>query len=331
MQAPAFWWEPKPVPVARLLQPASLIYDGAARLRNLITRSRRAPVPVVCVGNPTVGGAGKTPTAIAVAALLAQKGRRPVFLTRGYGGRVRGPALVEIGLHRSSDVGDEPLVLARHAPVVVSTDRVSGAKLAAEHGDVVVMDDGFQNPTIAKDYSLLVVDGHVGVGNGLCLPAGPLRMGLAAQLKAAHAVLVIGKDERDTAGRIPEGVLRLSGSIGGRPPEAITGRPLIAFSGIGRPSKFFSTLEEAGLTIAARVPFPDHHVFTEREADALLDHATREKAVLVSTEKDCARLSDTGDNALAALAAQTVPYPVTMEFDRASAMALAKGLAGVLS
>ncbi|MCB1475286.1 MAG: tetraacyldisaccharide 4'-kinase [Rhodobiaceae bacterium] len=326
MQAPAFWWKPKPVLVARLLQPASLLYAGAARLRTILTRQRSAPIPIICIGNPTVGGAGKTPTAIAVAGMLAGAGRRPVFLTRGYGGTIKGPALVEIGRHGSREVGDEPLILARHAPVIVSADRVAGAKLAASHGDVVVMDDGFQNPALGKHFSILVIDGQVGVGNGLCLPAGPLRMGLGGQLKSADAVLIIGRDARNMASFIPDGVMHLSGRIASVPPAAIAGRPLIAFTGIGRPSKFFSTLEEAGLEIAVRVPFPDHHVFTEREADALLDHAAREKALLVSTEKDCARLSAKGDTALATLAARTIPYPITMEFDQASATALARSL-----
>ncbi|MGE0231322.1 MAG: tetraacyldisaccharide 4'-kinase [Flavobacteriaceae bacterium] len=330
MQAPAFWWNPKPAPLARLLQPAALLYAGAAAFRAGVTPSRRGGVPVICIGNPTVGGAGKTPTAIAVAAMLSGAGRRPVFLTRGYGGRLKGPVLVEVDRHASCDVGDEPLLLARHGPVIVSGNRVAGAKIARQHGDVIVMDDGFQNPSLAKDFSLLVIDGHVGVGNGLCLPAGPLRMGAARQFAAADAVLIVGEDETHLAGQLPDSVLRLAGVIGGEPPAALAGRTLVAFSGIGRPSKFFATLEGAGLHVATRIAFPDHHVFTESEASALLDHAAREKAVLVSTEKDCVRLTAGGDTPLARLARQTVPYPVTMQFDVPSARALESRLAAII-
>ena len=160
MRAPSFWWTP-PGFMAKLLSPVSALYEGAVRLR-LKKRGKRAGLPVICIGNPVVGGAGKTPVAIAVAEWLLASGRHPVFLSRGYGGRLSGPVQVDSARHTSSDCGDEPLLLARTAPVIVSRDRVRGAAMAADFGDCIVMDDGLQNPSLFKDFTLAVIDGEIG-------------------------------------------------------------------------------------------------------------------------------------------------------------------------
>jgi tetraacyldisaccharide 4'-kinase len=192
MHAPSFWWQ-EPGTAAALLAPVASIYGAvaAARLRQT---GERAGVPVLCVGNPTVGGSGKTPTALALARLLIDAGERPFLLSRGYGGRLAGPVRVDPQHHRADDVGDEPRLLARGAPTVIARDRVAGARVARSAGaGVIVLDDGFQNPSLAKDLSILVIDGRRGIGNGRVFPAGPLRAPLAAQFDRAQAVLIIGE------------------------------------------------------------------------------------------------------------------------------------------
>src|SRR6478672_1390966 len=191
MREPSFWWGEAGL-ASSLLAPLAMVYGAVAGLR-LGAPGRRAGVPVVCAGNLTVGGGGKTPTALAVARLLAHAGERPIFLSRGYGGRLAGPLRVDPARHRALDVGDEPLLLARVAPTVVARDRIEGARMAVAAGaSVIVMDDGFQNPSLAKDLSLLVVDARRGVGNGRIIPAGPLRAPARGQLARAHALVVIG-------------------------------------------------------------------------------------------------------------------------------------------
>ncbi|HKA79411.1 MAG TPA: tetraacyldisaccharide 4'-kinase [Xanthobacteraceae bacterium] len=316
MREPAFWWRAAGL-AAALLSPLAAIYGAvaAARLRQ---RGARAGVPVICVGNFTVGGAGKTPAAIAVAQMLAAAGERPVFLSRGYGGTLSG-VRVDPARHRAADVGDEPLLLARAAPVVVARDRVAGAQLAATEGaSVIVMDDGFQNPSLAKDFSLLVVDARRGIGNGRVIPAGPLRAPLAAQLAHTDALLVIGSGsaaddvvKQASARALPAFAARLQPDA--RFLAALGGGRALAFAGIGDPQKFFATLAEAGIALGATRSFPDHHRYTRNEAQALCDEAGRADLVLVTTEKDLARMA--GDDAAASLAARALALPVTLAIE----------------
>jgi tetraacyldisaccharide 4'-kinase len=317
MREPAFWWREAGL-AAGLLAPLAKVYGAAAaaRLRN---RGARAGVPVVCIGNFTVGGAGKTPAALAVAAMFTAAGERPVFLSRGYGGALTG-VRVDPSRHRAADVGDEPLLLARAAPVVVARDRVAGADLAVATGaSVIVMDDGFQNPSLAKDFSLLVVDARRGIGNGRVIPAGPLRAPLAAQLARSDALLVIGTGVaatdvvKDARGHdIPVFAARLQPDAGFV--AARRGGRVLAFAGIGDPQKFFVTLAEAGIAIGATRSFPDHHRYTRAEAQALCDQAERASLALVTTEKDLARIR--GDDELAQLAAHAHALPVTLAFEQ---------------
>ena len=196
MREPSFWWGEASLASA-MLAPLAAIYGAVAQAR-LARRGRRAAAPVVCIGNFTVGGAGKTPTALVVARMLAAAGERPVFLSRGYGGTLAGPVLVDPTRHRAQDVGDEPLLLARTAPTIVARDRVKGASIAAG-ASVIVMDDGFHNPSLAKDFAVLVVDARRGIGNGRVIPAGPLRAPLDAQLARAHALVLVGTAPRARA------------------------------------------------------------------------------------------------------------------------------------
>src|SRR6266849_1908625 len=275
MREPSFWWrEPAAgalVPI--LLAPLAAAYGAVAAAR-LVRPGNSAGVPVLCVGNLTVGGAGKTPTALALARMLAAAGRRPIFLSRGYGGTLAGPVEVDPARHRAADVGDEPLLLARTAPTIVARDRVRGAGMAVAAGaDVIVMDDGFQNPSLAKDFSVLVVDARRGIGNGRVIPAGPLRAPLDAQLSRAHALVVVGTSSRAAAVAaaarardIPVLQARL------RPDAAfivgLGGARVLAFAGIGDPEKFFLTLADAGVALAARRSFSDHHRYTRAQAKA---------------------------------------------------------------
>ncbi len=312
MRDPAFWWRPAGL-AAAVLSPLAAGYGAVAAWR-MGRPGANAGIPVVCAGNLTVGGAGKTPTAIAVADILKAAGHRPFFLSRGYGGALTGPVLVDAASHRAADVGDEPLLLTRTAPTFVAADRVAGAQAAKAVGaGVIVMDDGFQNPSLAKTLSIVVVDGRRGIGNARVLPAGPLRAPLDVQLRHAHAVLFIGGSDERIASEAQErsmpvfhGTLEPSAEA----VAALRGRPVLAFAGIGDPEKFFATLSDAGLDVRARQAFPDHHRYRRIEAADLLAQAEAEGLVPVTTEKDWVRLA--GDDDVAALAAVAKPLPVTL-------------------
>ncbi len=318
MREPPFWWRGVGIE-ACLLAPAAAIY-GAVAARRLKHRGVRAGVPVVCIGNPTVGGAGKTPLALAVAHMLKATGEHPVFLTRGYGGRLPGPHLVDPRTDKAVDVGDEPLLLARIAPTIVARDRVAGAQAAVAAGaSVIVMDDGFQNPSLAKDLSVLVVDGRRGVGNAKVIPGGPLRAPLAAQLQRADAIVLVGAIGEAAsplvaaarAGGLPLFRARLAPD-----PDVVAslaGCRVLAFAGIGDPEKMFATLTDAGIAVAKTRSFADHHRYTRAEALSLCAQADAEGFVLVTTAKDMARLQ--GDAALADLAARARVLPVTLVLD----------------
>ncbi len=279
-------------------------------------------------GQPDRRRGGKTPTALALGRILAARGRRPVFLSRGYGGRLREPTLVDPARHTAADCGDEPLLLARAFPAVVAADRVAGAALAARHGDVVVMDDGLQNPSLAKTLAIAVVDGERGVGNGRCIPAGPLRAPLDAQWPRIDALLVIGPGapgEAVAAQAAGRGVPVLRGALAPDPAAAAAqaGRDVLAFAGIGNPAKFFATLRQCGAKVVEAIALPDHHVFLPGEAEALVARAERDGMVPVTTEKDAARLSP---DVAAALAGRLRVLPVTLRLDGAFPEALLERL-----
>jgi tetraacyldisaccharide 4'-kinase len=324
MREPPFWWQPGKGGLSAggllaggWLAPLAAIYGGIAAARMRL-RGRRAGIPVICIGNLTVGGAGKTPAALAVAHLLHAAHERPFFLTRGYGGRLAGPLRVNPRIHHSADVGDEPLLLARLAPTIVARDRAAGAQFAQYAGaSVIVMDDGLQNPALVKDLAIVVVDGRRGIGNGRVIPAGPLRAPLRTQLDRAQALVVVGPPDRaaEVANRAAQRGLPVFHA--GLEPDrgiiaAIGRRKVLAFAGIGNPDKFFATLTEAGVAIAERVGFDDHHRFTAAQAQNLLARARAANLMLVTTEKDLVRLS--GDPQLAELAQHTSALPVRLVF-----------------
>ena len=329
MQAPGFWWE-RPGAAVALLSPFARIY-GVIAERRLGQRGERAGIPVVCIGDPTVGGAGKTPTAIAVARLLIAADRRPMFLTRGYGGTLAGPVMVEAS-HSATQVGDEPLLLARIAPTIVARDRVAGARHAKEKGaGFIVMDDGFQNPSLAKDLSILVIDGTRGIGNGHVIPSGPLRAPFHSQLDHAQLLLILGEITGASpvviaAGRREFPLVRAALEPDREVIASLRGKRVLAFAGIGHPEKFFATLAAAGIEAPIRRAFPDHHHYRTGEAAALISEAANNNLELVTTEKDLVRLQ--GDPSLAQLAAHARAVPVSLgssgEFNRLMRAALAR-------
>jgi tetraacyldisaccharide 4'-kinase len=313
MREPAFWWREGSLASA-LLAPLASVYGAIAAWR-LARPGRRTGIPVVCIGNLTVGGAGKTPTALTVARMLATAGERPVFLSRGYGGALAGPLVVDPARHRARDVGDEPLLLARTAPTIVARDRVKGTCIATG-ASVIVMDDGFHNPSLAKDFSVLVVDARRGIGNGRVIPAGPLRAPVDAQLARANALVVVGiSTDRCAVAEMARDrgipVLRASLRADTAFIAGLTGRRVLAFAGIGDPQKFFATLTEAGVALAATRSFADHHRYTRREAAALCEEADRDGLALVTTEKDLARLSGEEQP----LSARAGALPITLVFE----------------
>ena len=291
MRAPSFWWHPKPTILARLLSPLGWLY-GRITAARMARTGHKAACPVICIGNWTAGGAGKTPVALAIAALLQQHGHRPVFLSRGYGGRLSGPVQVDPELHTPDDCGDEPLLLARLAPAVIAQDRVAGAQLASQLGTIIIMDDGLQNPSLQKTVAFAVVDGAVGVGNGLCLPAGPLRAPVADQWPQTDAMIVIAQDRspNHTSKTMPKPVF-----VGRLDPDpalaaSLTGRSVLAVAGIGRPEKFLLTLQQAGAKTCTLRAFGDHHPYTRSEIESLIRDSEQMQAQLVTTTKDHVRI-----------------------------------------
>jgi tetraacyldisaccharide 4'-kinase len=295
LRAPEFWYRQEVGLGPRLLAPLSATYALVARARFAAVRPWRSPVPVVCIGNLVVGGAGKTPVAISLGGRLAALGRNVHFVSRGHGGRLAGPLRVDPARHRAAEVGDEPLLLAEVRPTWISRNRPAGIRCAAAAGaDLVVLDDGFQNPGFAKDLSLVVVDGRRGFGNGRVLPLGPLREPVADGLLRAQAAVIVGADETGAGAVVTaSGLPLLAARLRPDPPlNGLAGQQVVAFAGIGDPEKFFRTLEETGCSIVARHAFPDHHPYTEREVAAILDEARRSAAVPVTTAKDARRLPD---------------------------------------
>jgi len=304
MKAPAFWARP-PGLLSELLLPVGAGWDVVGRLREALFRPYFPPVPVVCVGNLVAGGAGKTPVALALATHLVSCGVAVHIVTRGYGGRLGGPVRVDAARHDASAVGDEALSLAVRAPCWVARDRAQGVGAAAQAGaQLVVLDDGFQNPGIAKTLSLVVVDAAYGFGNGRVIPAGPLRESLARGLARADAIVLLGAETQRRGPGFPgnDGALPILHAdlrpVGG---ERLAGRRLLAFAGIGRPEKFFATLQALGAELVGTRPYPDHYPFAAGELDQLLRAAERAQACLITTAKDIVRVPATMRSAIEVL------------------------------
>ena len=295
MRAPDFWRRGGG-PLGAVLTPLGWGYGLVTRLRLAMANPFKASVPVLCVGNLVAGGAGKTPVALSLGKRLMDQGRKVHFLSRGYGGFQTGPLRVDPDSHRAVDVGDESLLLAAAAPTWISRDRALGVRAAAEGADLIIMDDGFQNPSVAKDLSLLVVDGGFGFGNGRMIPAGPLREPVAPALDRAGALVVIGQDKAGIANRpdvLTAGLPVLKAGVEPGPEaEGLKGTPVVGFAGIGSPEKFFATLRRIGCDVVAVHPFPDHGPYSADDIRRLKTEAGEKKAALVTTEKDFQRLPE---------------------------------------
>ena len=316
-EAPPFWWQPAGVQSA-LLSPFAWIYGRVAR-RVLDHRARKKiAVPVICVGNFTVGGSGKTPTALALAETAISRGFKPGFLSRGYGGGIRHATVVDPSRDTARLVGDEPMLLAARALTVVSANRIDGAELLVRKGaDLIIMDDGFQSARLFFDQALLVVDARRGIGNGRVFPAGPVRAPVIDQVRHASALIVVGE------GGGADPMIRMAARAA-KPIHLARFQPLnaarfrdrncLSFAAIGDPEKFFTTLEDAGVRLAQRRGFPDHHHFTSDEIEDLLAQAELYGLDLITTAKDFVRLQS-GHGRAQELLKKTAVLEIELVFD----------------
>ena len=319
MRAPGFWSHPKPSLTARALAPVAMLYAAATARRVARKPDYRPRASVICVGNINAGGTGKTPTAIALASWLVERGRKPVIVSRGHGGNLAGPVAVDPNSHSAADVGDEPFLMAAFAPVVISRNRADGARLADDMGaDVIVLDDGHQNPSVAKDLTFVVIDAAVGFGNGMVIPAGPLREPVHAGLARADAVLSIGNARAQARFAESWGHAIAGPHLTAHLATLKTGIPLrglraLAFAGIGRPGKFFATLNDEGVELLRTVPLGDHQPLTSALMRRLAKEAEDLGAQLITTEKDAVRLP--GD-----VRRKVITLPVRLSFDDPDAL-----------
>lgn len=285
MKTPEFWT--KQSFLSDILQPLGKIYAAATARRLKSHTPYKSEYPVICIGNLTAGGTGKTPVSLSIAKMLRGMGKNPYFITRGYGGSLYN-VVVNRQIHTPQQVGDEPLLLAEVAPTVVNPDRAAAAKLAVANGaDCLVMDDGFQNPTLHKDISFLVFDGNYGIGNGRVIPAGPLREPFNAGIQRAQAVIILGDDKHSVAKQTDLPVFY--GKIKEEQPK-ITNRNIVAFCGIGHPEKFFASLNKCGFNLVKTFNFPDHHFYTRSDLSSLIDFAQKNNLDIYTTSKDFVKI-----------------------------------------
>ncbi|MEE3000918.1 MAG: tetraacyldisaccharide 4'-kinase [Pseudomonadota bacterium] len=311
MRTPKFWYNQKNTIQSFILKPVSWIYGLARELIINHSKTWEAPIPIICVGNLVTGGQGKTPTALSICNALKHNNKIVHFISRGYRGANRGPLLVNPKSNTANEVGDEPLLLSEFAPTWVSANREAGIKRAYAMGaEIIVMDDGFQNPSVKKDLSIIVIDGEVGFGNGNLIPAGPLREEIANGLLRANFVVIIGKDIfslKDTLTSLVSQTSPMPIKIYKAELKPNTNASLLnnekvfAFTGIGRPEKFFNTLVDIGCNIIGKRDFADHHKYTEKEISNLLKIAKKENAKLVTTSKDYVRLNTSQQKNIIAL------------------------------
>ena len=293
------WWYRKSGLVAWALSPFAAIYGRIGAMRMGAAPKAVSRLPVLCVGNFVAGGAGKTPTAIAIAKQVRAMGLRPGFLSRGYGSNAKSATLVDVKTHNARDVGDEPMMLALYATTVVSPDRTAGAALLQSCDvDFIIMDDGFQNPTLRKDMNLIVVDGGRGVGNGFPMPAGPLRATLREQMRLADRVLLIGSgsasgDVVRRAAKMAKPILQADIAV--RQGERFDGRKVMAFCGLADTEKFFATLKALGADVVEEQAFGDHHAYSAGECRELMARSSELGLPLVTTHKDEVRLVRSGE------------------------------------
>lgn len=292
MKAPSFWYRKKGL-LSLLLSPLGQLYRTGSMIRRATAKPYQSIAPIICVGNIVAGGAGKTPTCLALRKLLFKRNpsMKLVFVTRGYGGTEKGPLRVDPAKHTAKEVGDEALLLSRTAPCWIGQDRAATIKQAEKEAGLIVMDDGMQNPNVIPDINLLVVDGAVGFGNQQLIPAGPLRETLNDAFSRINAIIMIGEDATQAAAYLGKPVIKattrpgLSASFMNKP-------KVFAFAGIGRPQKFFDSCREAGLNLMQTRSFPDHHPYSEDEVQEMIELAVKENLTLITTTKDHVRIPE---------------------------------------
>ena len=312
IKTPHFWTELSWQSV--ILFPVSYIWRFGHYAQQKILNTKETEIPVICVGNLTVGGSGKTPVVITLCRFLSGIGKSTSILTRGFGGKEKGPIFVCTNLHQSLDVGDEPLMMAHSLDVCISRNRPLGANhiLDKKKYDCIVMDDGLQNPTLKKDLNIAVFDGKFGIGNGFLLPAGPMRQKLEVGIQNIDLVIFNGKDETGLGQKIPPHIPIFTGEL--QPDEEIVekmkNRRVYGFAGIGNPSRFFKTLNNIGADLVGEAHFADHHPYTDADLTQLYEEAMQSGAELVTTQKDWMRLpADWRDRVL------TVPVRIHFSAD----------------
>ncbi|MBP1532184.1 MAG: tetraacyldisaccharide 4'-kinase [Alphaproteobacteria bacterium] len=285
MKTPKYWQSNSLI--SKILYPLGYIYGKLTQLRLRLKTPQKVEAKVICVGNITAGGTGKTPVSISIARLLETEMYHPFFVTRGYGGKLQN-IMVNNKKHSAKEVGDEPLLLSKQAPVIVNANRYEGAKLAEKEGaDVIIMDDGFQNPGLHKDISFLVFDGHYGIGNGKIIPAGPLRETFEDGVKRADALIIMGKDKHNLAQRS-----KLPVFFGHTEPAQTTmnSNNILAFAGIGHPQKFYHTLSSQGYNVVETIDFPDHHFYSKADLENIMAKAKKLNADIYTTSKDFVKI-----------------------------------------
>lgn len=290
MKTPEHWSKINLISI--ILSPLGLIYSLVTFLKIKLSRPYKASVPVICIGNLTAGGVGKTPVVIDFALKLKKQGKNPFILSRGYKGKLKN-IIVDYKKHNATDVGDEPLMMSKYANVIVSPNRKIGAKLAIENGaDIIIMDDGFQNTGLYKDKSYIVVDGRNGFGNKLSIPAGPLRESISSGMKRADEIIILGQDKckiSKLARKYQKPVIR--GQFESVRPFVKLSKA-IAFAAIGNPDKFFHSLKQSGIKIIKKFYFADHHSYTHKEIQDIIDLSNENRCNIFTTEKDMVKISD---------------------------------------
>lgn len=316
MKSPRFWYKDRSWQGVAL-SPLGWFYSWLTKQRLRLGNPYRASVPVICIGNINVGGTGKTPTTIALAERLKSLGFEPHIVSRGHGGSIVGPTSVSLEQHNADQVGDEPLLLAAFAPTWISKDRKAGVIAAERAGaNVILLDDGFQNPAVSKDLSIVVIDATVGFGNGKAMPAGPLRENVSDGLARAQVVLTIGNNHDQTSFKhaLPNHVKRIQAELVPLPTGMSWSQMrVLAFAGIGNPTKFFSTVKKLGANIVRSVALDDHQPLSEPLMQRLETDAKKHVAQLVTTEKDAVRLPPT-------FRSKVLTIPVRLEFSSATAL-----------
>ena len=291
LKAPKFWYKKKDTFLSNSLYPFSLLFRFGTKIRIFISTKQQSPLPVICVGNIVVGGAGKTPVSLKIGKLLIKSGYKPHFISKGYAGLINKSTLVK-SWHSATSVGDESILLSKVAPTWIGSDRNNSSKLAKKEGaDCLIMDDGFQNPTIQKDFSIIVINAAQEFGNKRVMPSGPLRESINRGLSRTNLVIVVGEISKELKHIIPKNIPIIEAKFEiKKENKNFKGQNITAFAGIAYPEKFFQSLKEQGGKIVKQITYPDHYIYTENDLLALAETANKTKSILVSTQKDNVRI-----------------------------------------